>query len=220
MATVPLEQNLIYKAVIAYAVASGLELPCIAITVEKKIPMGAGLGGGSSNAASVLIGLNQYFQALPLETLIKIGAALGADVAVFISQNHAWAEGIGDQLYPIKLQPTYLLLALPKVSVNTALAFKSTKLERTHEPLQRLSSISCDNWSHNHFEPVIRELYPLVNNCFERLAQIGQPRLSGSGSSVFVAFETQREANQALAQLNSQVGQEGLDFDIIMTRSL
>lgn len=219
--TVLLKNNLMYKAVKAFSKASGIILPAISIKIRKKIPMGAGLGGGSSNAASVLLGLNQYYKALSHQEMLAIGANIGADVPVFINQQHAWAEGIGDELYPIQLQPIYILLALPNVSVNTALAFGSEHLERLHEPLQRLQKISCEDWSHNHFEMVIRSLYPQVDNCFKVLGKVGKPRLSGSGSSVFLAFKTQRQANIAMERLRTSTStHQDLPFKLIQVNSL
>lgn len=216
MDSVPLTNNLMYKAVKRYEQASKLVLPPLSISIKKQIPMGGGLGGGSSNAASILLALNDHFTPLPQSVLLEIGLELGADVPVFLRQSHSWAEGIGEQLFPITLQPCFVLLALPQVAVNTAKAFQSSELERQHEPLRRTEHLSLNHFHHNHFESVVRKLYPEVDQCFLWLAKVGRPQLSGSGSSVFALFETQEQALHAQRQLR-ELNQGSLPFALVQT---
>lgn len=199
------ESNLIFKALQAYAQHIQRPIPALNITISKSIPMGAGLGGGSSNAASMLLVLNQLMGfPLSIDELSHIGASLGADVPVFVRQSHAWAEGIGDQLRPIQSEKMYFLLALPEVLVNTVQAFQAEDLVRSHPPLQPLHTLRLQGPSHNHFEPVIRRRFAAIDECFLQLSAYGQPRLSGTGACVFLAFTSKTQAQKTQALLQQQ----------------
>jgi len=206
---IKLEDNLIFRAVQLLQKAVGQHLPGLKFTLHKHIPMGAGLGGGSSNAAACLLGLNQLLHLnLSNRQLLELGAQLGADVPVFIQQQHAFAEGIGEKLTAVTLEPLFFILALPKVSVNTADAFKSPKLERRHPKLTMTEQLH-HVVQHNHFELPIRHIYPPIDHCFKLLAASSpphiKPRLSGTGSSVFLVFEQQQQAVATFAKLQQQV---------------
>lgn len=202
---VELEQNLIYKATKAFEAAYGQPLPPLEFNIEKNIPLGAGLGGGSSNAAGTVLGLNALFKnPLSPGELLQIGAQLGADVPVFINQRHAWAEGIGEQLLPLSLPDMHFILAIPQVSVQTADAFQHPQLQRLNprlDPPPRPFKLS--DYRHNHFESIVRAEFPAVEDCFNHLASFGEPRLSGTGACVFLAFDNQLDASNAFHKLQA-----------------
>ena len=199
VAEVKLEQNLIYRA--AQYLRPHAKTPCgLKISVEKNIPMGAGLGGGSSNAATTLIVLNQLWQCgLNDEQLAAYGVQLGADVPIFIFGQDAIAEGIGEILTPITLPSQQFLLLKPDAHINTAALFQHPNLQRncTHFDHTRLSQQRqdfCDILSpafSNVFEPVVEALAPSVATALTYLKSLSTltgttPRLTGSGSCVFL----------------------------------
>jgi 4-diphosphocytidyl-2-C-methyl-D-erythritol kinase len=199
------EENLIFKAIQAFAQEVQQPLPALNIEVIKSIPMGAGLGGGSSNAAGMLLALNQLMSnPLDIDTLARIGLSLGADVPVFIRQSHAWAEGIGEELHQSNIEPMHFLLAFPPVGVNTAKAFQSPTLKRNNAPLTPVNRMTLDGVQHNHFEPVVRALFPEIDSCFKQLSKHGNPRLSGTGACVFLPFLELAQAENALFALSKE----------------
>ena len=202
--------NLIVKAataLLAFAKNNALftqaqiaQLPLIDIHLDKKIPMGAGLGGGSSNGATTLMMLNTLWQlGLNKKQLCQIGASLGADVPIFIFGQDAIAEGIGEILTPITLPSQQFLLLKPDAHINTAALFQHPNLQRncTHFDHTRLSQQRqdfCDILSpafSNVFEPVVEALAPSVATALTYLKSLSTltgttPRLTGSGSCVFL----------------------------------
>ncbi|HTL13510.1 MAG TPA: 4-(cytidine 5'-diphospho)-2-C-methyl-D-erythritol kinase [Thermomonas sp.] len=171
------------------------------IRIEKRIPMGGGLGGGSSDAATVLVALDRLWGlGLGEEALAALGLRLGADVPVFVRGRNAWAEGVGEELTPIALPPAWYVLAHPGVHADTAGLFQAHDLTRNAAPATMsdfLSGTALDN----AFEPVLRRREPAVEALFEALAGIGAPRLTGSGSACFVEFADRGSAERALAAL-------------------
>ncbi|WP_240096203.1 4-(cytidine 5'-diphospho)-2-C-methyl-D-erythritol kinase [Thermomonas flagellata] len=171
------------------------------IRIEKRIPAGAGLGGGSSDAASVLVGLSRLWGlAWPPARLAALGLRLGADVPVFVHGHNAWAEGIGEALQPIELAPAWYLLVHPGVHAATAALFAAADLTRDAAPLT-IADFRSGTALDNAFEPVLRRREPAVEAAFAALARIGRPRLTGSGSVVFVEFAERGSAEAALAAL-------------------
>ena len=171
------------------------------IFIEKRIPMGAGLGGGSSDAATVLVALNQLWGlGLDVERLAGLGLRLGADVPVFVRGQNAWAEGIGDQLAPIELPSAWYVLASPGVHAATAGLFQEPDLTRDAAPAT-ISDFLSGAVLDNAFEPVLRRREPAVEALFIALACIGRPRMTGSGSVCFVEFADRESAEAALAAL-------------------
>ena len=171
------------------------------IRIEKRIPVGGGFGGGSSDAATVLVALNQLWGlGLDDDRLALIGLGLGADVPVFVRGRNAWAEGVGEQLTVIDLPPAWYLLASPGVHASTAELFQATDLTRDAAPAT-ISSFLSGTALDNAFEPVLRRREPAVEAMFTVLAGIGTPRLTGSGSGCFVEFATREAAEAALAAL-------------------
>lgn len=171
------------------------------IAIEKCIPMGGGFGGGSSDAASVLVGLDRLWGlGLGEARLAALGQALGADVPVFVRGRNAWAEGVGERLEPIQLPAAWYLLASPGVHAATAALFQAPDLTRDAPPVTIAGFLSGAVLG-NAFEPVLRRREPAVEAVFEVLARVGTPRLTGSGSGCFVEFADRGSAEAALAAL-------------------
>ncbi|WP_115512417.1 MULTISPECIES: 4-(cytidine 5'-diphospho)-2-C-methyl-D-erythritol kinase [Xanthomonas] len=171
------------------------------IRVDKRIPAGGGFGGGSSDAATVLVALNALWRlGLPVDALAALGLRLGADLPVFVRGHNAWAEGVGEQLTPIALPDAAYVLVDPGVHVPTPALFQSQELTRDAAPV-KIADFASGSLLDNAFEPVLRRREPAVEAVFQALSQIGTPRLTGSGSGCFVEFATRAAAEQALAQL-------------------
>lgn len=173
------------------------------IGVEKHLPMGGGLGGGSSDAATVLLGLNQLWGCgLDLPALAALGLRLGADVPVFVQGHAAWAEGVGEQLEPVSLPETWYLVVHPNVHVPTAKLFAHEGLTRNSKPIRMATFLA--GHTNNVFEPVVREVYPEVNAAFAWLEGYAKARLTGSGACLFAEFEHELKAKHILASLPEQ----------------
>ena len=171
------------------------------IVVEKRIPMGGGFGGGSSDAATVLLALDRLWGGeLGVDRLAGLGLQLGADVPVFVRGCNAWAEGVGEALTPIELPPAWYLLVDPGVHAPTAALFAAPELTRDAPPATMRAFVSGD-LPGNAFEPVLRRREPAVDAAFVALSQVGAPRLTGSGSGCFVEFATREAAEAARTAL-------------------
>lgn len=171
------------------------------IIVEKRIPTGAGLGGGSSDAGTVLVALNRLWGLnWTLPRLAELGLRLGADVPVFVLGENAWAEGVGEILIPVELPPAWYLLVDPGVHAATAELFQAPELTRDSPPATISDFVSGAPLG-NAFEPVLRRREPAVEAAFAALARIGEPRLTGSGSGCFVEFVDRVAAEAGLAAL-------------------
>ena len=191
--------NLIWKAAMALKpfakTATGIRIEC-----DKKIPLGSGLGGGSSNAATTLIALNALWKANRTEAeLMAIGVRLGADVPIFIFGKSAIGQGIGEKLTPYYKAESPCLMVIPPVSIASALLYQDKDLTRNTKPLQLHQFAECS--LKNDFEPVVRARFPEVAFAFAKLAPYGQPKLSGSGSALFLECSTLAKAHELLAQL-------------------
>lgn len=171
------------------------------IRIEKRIPMGGGFGGGSSDAASVLVALDRLWGlGLGEARLALLGQRLGADVPVFVRGRNAWAEGVGERLTPIQLPSAWYVLASPDVHAATAALFQAPDLTRD-APAVTITGFLSGAVLGNAFEPVLRRREPAVEAAFKTLAGIGTPRLTGSGSGCFVEFADRDSAEAALAAL-------------------
>lgn len=188
------ENDLMIKAARSLARHSGVSAG-VDISFEKNIPMGAGLGGGSSDAATVLCGLNHLWGLdLPASTLAAIGLELGADVPVFIHGHAAWAEGTGNLLRSIDPpEPCYLVI-VPPVHVSTAKIFSHPTLTRDTSPI-RITDFLEGN-VHNDLEAVVRQEYPLVDEAMTWLQQFADARMTGSGSGIFIIAESPQAAQE------------------------
>ncbi|WP_282263262.1 4-(cytidine 5'-diphospho)-2-C-methyl-D-erythritol kinase [Stenotrophomonas sp. PS02301] len=175
------------------------------IGVEKRIPAGGGFGGGSSDAATVLVALNRLWNAgLDVDALAALGLQLGADVPVFVRGHNAWAEGVGELLTPIALPPAWFVLVHPGVHVPTPALFASPDLTRD-APVAKIADFASGSLLGNAFEPVLRRREPAVEAALAALSSIGRARLTGSGSGCFVEFATRAAAEQGLAQLPKEL---------------
>ena len=164
------------------------------IDVEKRVPMGGGLGGGSSDAATVLVALNWLWQLkLDEDALARLGAQLGADVPVFVRGRSAWAEGIGDQLTPMPLPRRAYVVLDPRESVPTAALFQAPELTR-NAPRATISSFASGETTENAFAPVVRARHPRVAAALDWLGGYGEARLSGSGGCVFLEAKSLQRA--------------------------
>lgn len=194
------EQDLAVRAARALQQASGCPLGAD-IQVEKHVPAGGGFGGGSSDAATVLVVLNRLWgTGLEEDALATLALGLGADVPVFVRGRNAWAEGVGEQLTPVSLPPAWYLVVEPGVHVPTTALFQSPQLTRD-TPMAIIGNFASGALTGNAFEPVLRALEPAVEAVFQQLTQVGTPRLTGSGSGCFVEFATRDAAQQALHDL-------------------
>jgi 4-diphosphocytidyl-2-C-methyl-D-erythritol kinase len=173
------------------------------IQIDKKIPMGAGLGGGSSNAATTLVGLNTLWQCgLEPETLADMGRELGADVPVFVHGNSAFAEGIGEQLTPQEIPEQWYLVVTPNVHVSTAEIFSNPQLTRNTSPI-KIRALSGEQYG-NDCQAVVEKLYPAVKQALEWIKDYNSPLMTGTGASVFCSFDNQAEAVKALELVPKQ----------------
>ncbi len=175
------------------------------IVVEKHVPAGGGFGGGSSDAATVLVVLNRLWQAgLDEDALAALGLRLGADVPVFVRGRNAWAEGVGERLQPIALPAAWYVIAEPGVHVPTPALFADPDLTRD-SPVAKIEDFASGALVGNVFEPVLRRREPAVEAVLAALSHIGQARLTGSGSGCFVEFDSQAAAEQGRAKLPKEL---------------
>ncbi len=206
---VPEHIDLSVRAAIALQQATGY-VQGAEIKIEKRIPVGGGLGGGSSDAATVLLALNHLWQLhLNRAELMQIGLTLGADVPAFIFGQTAWAEGIGEILTPVNLpekkpnQPEdcYYVVLTPEIPVSTAQIFAHPRLTRDTKPLKiaDFSSATFKQYFKNDLENSVCELFPAVASTLKWLSQFGAAKMSGSGASVFVMAESKQAAEEILA---------------------
>ncbi|HSG89473.1 MAG TPA: 4-(cytidine 5'-diphospho)-2-C-methyl-D-erythritol kinase [Pseudomonadales bacterium] len=169
------------------------------IGLHKRIPAGGGLGGGSSDAAAVLLGLDRLWGLdLGGEALEALGARLGADVPVFVRGRTAWAEGVGERLTPIHVEPAHYLILHPRVHVATAQIFADPELTRD-SPVSRIPAVFGQG-GRNDCEPVVRRLHPEVDRALDWLSTHGDARLTGTGACVFLACDDEARARQIAAQ--------------------
>ena len=193
----PLDNNLVTRAAALLRFEAGNPQLGASITLNKRLPSGAGLGGGSSNAATCLGALNCLWGLnLSTEKLCEIGVKLGADVPVFICGKSAWAEGIGERLSPVELGDSWYLVVSPKCSVSTAKVFCHEHLTRNSQAIKMADFLAGS--ARNDCESVTRKLHPEVDRAFKVLAQYADFRMSGTGSSLFSSFESEASARKVL----------------------
>ena len=170
------------------------------IALEKRVPLGAGLGGGSSDAGTTLLALNRLWGLdLPKARLLDIALELGADVPVFVFGDNAFGEGVGEQLRPIALPPAWYVVLTPPVAVATTRIFAHTELKRDSKKVT-IQSFSAE-LAGNDLEPLVCREYPEVGRHLDWLRQFGRAMLTGSGSAVFAGFDSENAARAVLAKL-------------------
>ena len=174
------------------------------IEIEKNIPIGGGLGGGSSDCATTLAVLNRLWRLdLPQEKLASLALSLGADVPFFLFGGNAFAEGIGERLAPLELPPAWYVVLAPAVSVSTRAVFAEPELTRNSKTI-KMSGFSA-GFGRNDLEPVVCRRYAQVAAHLEWLKQFGDARMSGSGACVFAEFSNEREARSVLSRMPAEM---------------
>jgi len=213
---VPPEQDLVVRAARLLqrtcGVARGADLD-----VVKRLPMGGGLGGGSSDAATTLVALNQLWElGLARGELARLGLELGADVPVFVQGHAAWAEGVGERLTAVSLDEPWYLVVHPGCRISTAEVFSVPELTRNTPPMTipallggrasetvRPTVIHLMADTRNDCEPVVRQRHPEVGEALGRLAGLGPARMTGTGACVFVPFSNEGDARRGLSGLRA-----------------
>jgi 4-diphosphocytidyl-2-C-methyl-D-erythritol kinase len=192
------DADLVVRAARALKAASGTTLGA-SLRVIKRIPMGGGLGGGSSDAATTLIALNHLWRCdFSPERLAELGLALGSDVPVFVLGSSAWAEGRGEQLTPVELPERWYVILHPGVAVPTAQVFQAPELTRNSPPITLPAFFQSGG--RNDCEASVRARFPEVAAALEWLGQHAPSRLTGTGSCVFASFETAADAERVAAR--------------------
>jgi 4-diphosphocytidyl-2-C-methyl-D-erythritol kinase len=183
------------------------------IQVQKNLPMGGGLGGGSSDAATTLVALNQLWElGLGEDSLAALGLKLGADVPVFVRGWSAWAEGVGEHLQPVTLSEPWFVVLVPKVNVSTADLFNDPQLTRDSAPIKIRGSLEAygvdtsGNEFSNVFEPVVRKKYREIDEAITWLNGFSRARLTGTGACVFAAFDEEAKARKVADQVEERWG--------------
>lgn len=175
------------------------EAPGADISIEKRLPMGGGLGGGSSNAATILVALNHLWQCgFSVDELAAMGLSLGADVPVFVRGHAAFAEGVGEQLTPVEPEEKWYLVAHPGVSIATPVIFNDPELPR-NTPVRTIDTLlKCE--FRNDCEVIARKRFRKVDAALSWLLEYAPSRLTGTGACVFAEFNTESEARLVLEQ--------------------
>ena len=209
LAGVPEDQDLVIRAAKLLkdvALAGGRDVPGVDIGLDKRIPMGGGLGGGSSDAATALLALNHLWQLkLSRSELMKLGLRLGADVPFFLLGQNAFAEGVGEQLTPLTIPSAWYVLIHPGVSVTTPSVFGAAELTRNTKVV-KMADFSARplGFGKNDLQAVVVRAFPAVADALNWLSLHGQARMTGSGACVFARFATESEAKAVLQQLPTQ----------------
>ena len=199
---VPPEADLVVRAARALQAASGSALGAT-LSVTKRIPMGGGLGGGSSDAATVLVALNRLWNCgLNEDELAAIGVDLGSDVPVFVRGRSAWAEGRGERLVPLALPERCFVVLHPRVHVPTAALFQAPELTRNSPPITIAGFLQSGG--RNDFEPVVRARYPEVAQALDWLGHFAPARLTGTGSCIFAPCASLNEAQDIVTRVPAQ----------------
>lgn len=209
---VPAETDLTVRAARLLQQETGCGLG-VEIEIDKRLPMGGGLGGGSSDAATTLLALNHLWRlGLTRQQLQQIGLRLGADVPVFVFGQNAFAEGVGEALVPIVLPNAWYVVLMPQVEVPTAKIFAAEALTRDTLPI-RMAAFP-DVLTRNDLQPVVCEMFPQVKQAIDWLALYGDAKMTGSGACVFAEFNSQHEAQSVLESVPAEfkgVVARGLD---------
>lgn len=199
---VPDASNLIVRAARLLQIETGCTQG-VDIQLTKRLPLGGGLGGGSSNAATMLLGLNHLWQlGLSTARLAELGLLLGADVPVFVHGHAAWAEGVGERLTPVPLDTPWFVVVCPGIEIATAAVFGAPQLTRNTSPITMARALQggASSWR-NDCEATVRQLYPPVAEALDWLGSRAPSMLTGSGSCLFARLDTEIAARQLLADM-------------------
>ena len=184
----------------------GMQVSGVDIALEKHIPEGSGLGGGSSDAATTLIVLNHLWRCrFNRQELMALGIQLGADIPFFLFGENAFAQGIGEKLTPLATPCGWFVVIKPPVSVPTATIFRANELTRDTEPIKMLDFPGfyekADHFGKNDLQPVAIKLYPEIGKAVDELARFGNARMTGSGACVFARFASKTQAQEVAEKL-------------------
>lgn len=200
-AEIPAELDLTIKAARLLQSTTG-QRSGATLRLHKNIPVGAGLGGGSSDAATTLLVLNRLWGCnLSLQQLAELGVTLGADVSLFIHGHTAFASGIGEQLQPVNLGEKYYVLVQMPLHISTTELFNHPALRRNCPLISEQDALAGSGM--NVFEAVVREIYPMMANALDHLRQYGDARMTGTGSSIFLEMPNANVAIKTAQRLNS-----------------
>ena len=192
-------ENIIVKAAKLLQQKTGTPFG-VNIELEKRIPMGGGLGGGSSNAATTLLALNKLWNIhFDKQQLMELGITLGADVPVFIYGQTAWAEGVGEKLKTVTAPESWYVIIFPRVNINTGTIFSSEELTRDKLPIRIRDFL--DGTTENVFETIVSKRYPEVKEAINWLSQFSKTKLTGTGACIFASFETEQHAQEIAKQV-------------------
>lgn len=200
--SIPEASDLTIRAARLLAKEAGIEAG-VAIELRKRIPMQAGLGGGSSDAATVLVALNRLWGLdFDIERLARLGLTLGADVPVFVRGHAAWVEGIGEQLEPVEYPETNYLVIKPRAQVSTAEIFQAAELTR-NSPITTIRAFLAGG-GRNDCTSTVRGRYPEIAQALDWIANFGEARLTGTGACGFAAMPDIESARAAAARVPAQ----------------
>ncbi|MGR9074167.1 MAG: 4-(cytidine 5'-diphospho)-2-C-methyl-D-erythritol kinase [Gammaproteobacteria bacterium] len=199
---VPEEDDLAVRAAKLLKIESGYR-GGVVIEIEKNLPMGGGLGGGSSDAATTLAVLNRLWKLnFSVEDLMKLGLSLGADVPIFIFGHSAWAEGVGEVFERMILSEPWVVIIKPQCHVETKAVFCAKDLTRDSKPITIRDFLSGQQ--QNDCLGVVRKLYPPVADALNELSAFGEARLTGTGACVFALFDSEKTAKSAYKVLREK----------------
>ncbi|MDG2159483.1 MAG: 4-(cytidine 5'-diphospho)-2-C-methyl-D-erythritol kinase [Gammaproteobacteria bacterium] len=192
------EDNIIIKAIDLYSQLSGIDNIGLDILLKKNIPIGSGLGGGSSNAATTLLALNEiYDHKVKLTSLYKASLSIGSDVPFFLHAKNSWVEGKGDIITNIFLKPRWFIMIFGKHNVSTIDIY--SLLEIIENPLSYSYDDYMNNNFKNDFEDIVFQKYPSIKKSYDILSNFGNARMSGTGGTIFISFDTLKSAKAILS---------------------
>ncbi len=192
------QDNLIIKAINIYSKISKIENIGLDVTLKKNIPIGSGLGGGSSNAATTLLALNEiYDHKVKLPSLYKAALSIGSDVPFFLNEKNSWVEGKGDIITSIFLKPAWFIMIFGKYNVSTSDIYQLFDIPS--EPVDYSYDNYMSNDFKNDFENVVFHKYPSIKASYDILSSLGDARMSGTGGTTFVSFDTFESAKAAIS---------------------
>lgn len=202
-ADIPADQNLVVRAAKLLQQTTDCRLGA-RMHLVKRLPMGGGIGGGSSDAATALVGLNHLWQTgLDEDQLAELGRQLGADIPVFVRGKSAWAEGVGEQLQPLELPVKWYVVLAPNCSVSTREIFSNEGLTRNSKGITVRAFL--EEGGKNDCQKVVEELFPQVKDAVDWLGRFGPAQMTGTGACVFAPFETEEEARDVFAKRPTQL---------------
>lgn len=200
---IPMEHNLVIRAAKLLQTVTGCRVGAD-LHLVKRLPMGGGIGGGSSDAATALVGLNRLWRTgLNLDELADLGRQLGADIPVFVRGRSAWAEGIGELLTPVELPAKWYVVVAPECTVSTAQIFSNEGLTRNSKGITVRAFL--EEGGKNDCQKVVENLFPQVKDAVDWLGRFGPAQMTGTGACVFAAFPTEAEAREVFAKRPTQL---------------